>query len=319
MRPLVLFAVLATSALSLAWTPRAAADPAPVPAAVGGGSLEWVASGGSLRWYHVFEPTTPAPVPGARRPLVVCFHGGGGNAASAYQNYGVVEEAEARGWVAVFPEGTGPLSGTGVFSLQSWNAGDCCVFAAENDVDDVGFFADMLGQLVVEHDVDPDRVFVTGFSNGAMMSYRLGVERPDLVTAIAPVGGALVTDPPTAPVPLLAIHGLLDTRVPFDGGTGSGLAGEVFPSQFESFVPFLEANGSCDLMPPFVFGSGMLFVAPAPAAAAIGAETWYFLALDGGHSWPGGNGSIVNPGEPQHTDVPATPLMFDFFEHVAPE
>ncbi|QDU86531.1 Alpha/beta hydrolase family protein [Planctomycetes bacterium Pla163] len=314
MRPLVLLAVLTASALSLAWTPRAAAaDPAPVPD-VGTRSLEWVGSGGALRWYHVFEPTTPAPVPDARRPLVVCFHGGGGNAASAYENYGVAEEAQARGWVAVFPEGTGPLSGTGTFALQSWNAGDCCVFAAENDVDDVGFFADMLGQLVVEHDVDPDRVFVTGFSNGAMMSYRLGVERPDLVTAIAPVGGALVTDPPTARVPLLAIHGLLDTRVPFDGGMGSGLAGEVFPSQFESFVPFLEANGSCDLLPPYVHGAAMLFVAPAPAAPAIGAETWYFLALDGGHSWPGGNGSIVNPSEPQHTDVPATPLMFDFFE-----
>lgn len=309
MRPLVLFALLATSTLALAWSPRAAAaDPAPTPI-VDGGSLEWVASGGALRWYHVFEPTTPTDE--SRRPLVVCFHGGGGNAASAFESYGIVEEARARGWVAVFPEGTGPLSGSVPFALQSWNAGDCCVFAAENDVDDVGFFADMLGQLVVEHDVDPDRVFVTGFSNGAMMSYRIAVERPDLVTAAAPVGGALVTESPEAPVPLLAIHGLLDTRVPFDGGMGSGLAGEVFPSQFDSVVPFLTANGSCDFMAPLVFGSGMLFVAPAGSG---GAETWYFLALDGGHTWPGGAGSIVNPGEPQHMDVPATPLMFDFFE-----
>ncbi len=265
--------------------------------------LRGVLTADGLRWYRLALPTgherraEPAPV-------VFLFHGGGGNALQAAGAYGVVEGALARGWVAVAPEGTGPFAPP-VFQLETWNAGNCCGAALDEGVDDVAFFEALLAELVADENVDPQRVFLTGMSNGAMMSYRIAAERPDLVTAIAPVAGSLgVPYGPSEPVPLLAIHGLLDEHVPFEGGAGVGLSGTDFASQPESLLPFLAANGGT-VPPPIELEQALAFASR---------DTYYYLALDGGHSWPGASKPAHDPLEPVHEALGATPLMFAFFE-----
>jgi polyhydroxybutyrate depolymerase len=277
-------------------------------------TLHAVASGGEVRWYRVGPP--PALDPGERAPVVVLFHGGGGNAQQAAEAYGVLAEAVRRGWLAVFPEGTGKLGGPPLFKLETWNAGDCCGYADATDADDVGFFADMLDALERDYAVDRTRVFVTGMSNGAMLCYRIAVERPDLIAGAGPVAGSLEVGPPAAPVPLLAIHGLLDESVPVDGGMGGGISGATFTSQLESVLPFLAANGGPPPGPPLAIGQALFYASPGPEPD--GADTCYLLALDGGHTWPGAGGAVLNPREPVHADVPATPLLFDFFEQIEP-
>lgn len=303
---LLLSLLVSTAAFALA--PRRGVASAEPRAAVPTLSLEFVAVGGELRWYRVFVPSGLPE--GTVVPVVVCFHGGGGNAVQAFEAYGVAEEAAKRGWMAVFPEGSGNLGGPPLFALQTWNAGDCCAFAAENQVDDVGFFEHMVEDLASKFPVDRQRVFLTGMSNGDMMSYRIASERPDLIAGLAPVAGALEVGPPTGAVPLLAIHGLHDTSVPFGGGYGSGVSGAEFTSQLDSVLPFWAKNGAGAIYGPLVDGAAHIFVAPAPPG---GADTWYFLALDGGHSWPGAPGKPFGVGVPVHQDVAATPLMFDFF------
>ena len=271
-------------------------------------TLEAVAVGGELRWYRVY---VPAGVPdGTTLPVVFCFHGGGGNALHAFESYGVAEEAAKRGWIAVFPEGSGNAGGPPLFAFQTWNAGDCCAFASDNQIDDVVFFERMVEDLAAKYPADTQRVFLTGMSNGGMMSYRIAAERPNLIAGLAPVAGALEVGPPAGSVPLLAIHGLLDTSVPFGGGYGSGVSGAEFTSQLDSVLPFWAQNGAGAIYGPFVDGAAQIFVAPAPPG---GADTWYFLALDGGHSWPKAPGKPFGFGVPVHQDVAATPLMFDFF------
>lgn len=276
--------------------------------------LHAVVSGGQARWYRVYLPSSYDEE--ASHPVVFCFHGGGGNAQQAAMAYGVVEEAEARGWVAVFPEGTGKLGGPPLFAIETWNTGTCCGYAHEHEVDDVQFFADALDDLADRYAVDRARVFATGMSNGGMMSYAIAVERPDLVAGVAPVAGALMTHAaPSAPVPLLAIHGLLDENVPFEGGVGSGVSKADFTGQEASVLPFLQVNGGPMPSAPFVHGAAQLYVSPGPPD---GSDTWYLLALDGGHTWPCGMPAAIDPKEPLHADVPATPLMFDFFERQFP-
>jgi polyhydroxybutyrate depolymerase len=271
-------------------------------------TLESVLVGGQLRWYRVFVPATvPAR---ARLPVVVCFHGGGGNATQAFESYGVAEEAAKRGWMAVFPEGSGELGGSPFFKLQTWNASDCCGFAAEKQIDDVGFFEKLVPDLAARYPADTGRIFLTGMSNGAMLSYRIAAERPGLIAGFAPVAGSLEFFPPQRAVPLLAIHGLLDTSVPFVGGYGSGISGAEFTSQLDSVLPFHALNGAGPIQGPYVQGAAQIFAAPGLSG---GADTWYFLATDGGHSWPGTPGTPISGGVPIHQDVAATPLMFDFF------
>lgn len=288
----------------------AALAPAPPAGASRGGpslTTRAVLSGGTLRWYRVFEPSSHDPL--EPTPVLVCFHGGGGNALGAIASYGIPAEAEARGWLAVFPEGSGVNGGFPDFQGQSWNGGDCCGFASATGVDDVLFFEDMLQDLRGDHAVDEDAVFCTGISNGGIMAYRLAVERPDLVRAVAPVAATLETAPPRSPVPVLAIFGAQDSYIPFGGGVGQG-GGTSFNSQRESVQPFLAVNWLGGARTVVALNNALLHQFPGGPS---GAPTWYFIAEDGGHTWPGSAGLAIDPAEPVHLDTPATPLLFDFF------
>lgn len=71
----------------------------------------------------------------------------------------------------------GPVSGK---TFGTWNAGSCCADALRENVDDVGFVSALIGRLVKERAVDPARVYATGMSNGAQLSYRLACELADI-------------------------------------------------------------------------------------------------------------------------------------------
>ncbi|MHC4376336.1 MAG: CE1 family esterase [Planctomycetota bacterium] len=278
---------------------------APSSSTTGGTALttHTLLSGGLLPSYHVACPEDLAP--GALAPVAVCFHGAGGDGPAAAQNFGFLEEALARGWIAVFPDGAVFPSEPG---LTSWNAGDCCGPALEQNVDDVGFFADLLQDLSSELPVDLERVCVAGFSNGGMLTYRIGSDRPDLVAAIAPVAASLQAAPPQAPLPTVSFFGFQDGIVPFEGGLGGGDLGGgalLFDSQVNSLTAVLLANQSSAPQLVLQDPTALAWVAPGAATTA------YFLALDGGHTWPGQSNPSI---EPLHATYAATPLIFDFFE-----
>jgi len=58
---------------------------------------------------------------------------------------------------------------------RTWNAGWCCGKAEKNGVDDVGFISALIDKMLDDYNISPDKVYVTGMSNGAFMSYRLAV------------------------------------------------------------------------------------------------------------------------------------------------
>jgi polyhydroxybutyrate depolymerase len=307
--PAAAAAVLWVSAQATSATASRGLESAPPMA--GAVETQTVVHDGATRTYRVVAPSNLPE--GELAPVVLCFHGAAGTAQDAIDAFGIQDEAQARGWIAVFPEGTGAFSEAGLFLLQTWNAGSCCGFAQQNDVDDVTFFADLLMDLGQRYPVDLDQVCATGMSNGAMMTYRLACERPELLAAVAPVAGSLESGPPTAPIPLLTIFGLLDENVPFAGGVGTGVSGTDFNDQVSSLSAFLAINAARDVQLVHEDETSVAWVAPG---GADGAVTAYYLALDGGHTWPGSAGSPLDPTEPVHTTQHATPLMFDFFEAV---
>lgn len=112
-------------------------------------------------------------------------------------------------------------------------------------------------------------------------------------------------------MPLLAIQGLLDDSVPFAGGVGSGVSGTDFASQVQSVLPFVALGGGSWSPVEVALPYAVLWYS---SGGAGGADTAYFLTLDGGHTWPASAGSAIDVAQPVHTAVPATPLMFDWFE-----
>jgi polyhydroxybutyrate depolymerase len=169
------------------------------------------------RYYLLHVP--PRALSGEALPLVLALHGGGGNPAQFKEEAGFDELSDREGFFVVYPAGTGVLPRR----LLTWNAGtDCCGYALENEVDDVAFLEALIDDVARRARVDENRVYVTGHSNGGMMSHRFAAEASDRVAAIAPVAGAMgiASFNPARPVPVLHIHSVDDPRALYYGGLG---------------------------------------------------------------------------------------------------
>ena len=161
---------------------------------------------GVTRSYVVRAPALPA---GATRvPMVIVLHGGGGNAANAETMTGFTAKAAKEGFIVVYPNGSGRLQD----KLLTWNAGHCCAYAMKEGVDDVKFIDALIDTMVRDYPVDAHRIYVTGMSNGGMMTHRLGRELSGRIAAIAPVVATVFGDEarPVGAVPALIINGMLD-------------------------------------------------------------------------------------------------------------
>src|SRR5271154_1894398 len=168
---------------------------------------------GRIRTYLLHVP--PAYDAARAVPLVLVLHGATQSSASIESMSGMSTLADQRGFIAVYPSGTGRLS-----NVPTWNSGNCCGYAQENKVDDVAFIGALIDTLEHSYSIDRKRIFVTGISNGAMMSFRLGCELSGTIAAIAPVEGAQnLPCHPSDPVSVLVFHGTADRLVPFDGGS----------------------------------------------------------------------------------------------------
>ncbi len=171
--------------------------------------------GGIQRHFRWYRPATPAPVP----PLVFVLHGsvGDGRLARRSTYYEFDRLADRHGFLAIYPDGF----------EQHWN--DCRAaaryLANTQDIDDVAFFSAMIDHFVAEHHANPERVYATGISNGGQMSYRLALELPERMAAVAAVAASLPDDANLdcvksgRPVAVLVMNGTRDPMNPYEGGS----------------------------------------------------------------------------------------------------
>jgi polyhydroxybutyrate depolymerase len=170
---------------------------------------------------------------------VFVFHGFQESSDIARQYTGMDAVASANGFIVAYPNGSGPGG-----SL-SWNAGGCCGDAVANKVDETAFVRSMISDVNTLVTVDPKRIYAVGFSNGALLSYRLACEMSDTFAAVAPVAGVLLSDPcqPVEHVALMDVHGLTDPVVPLDGGGTNPVSGRPFPSVVKSVETWAKLDG----------------------------------------------------------------------------
>lgn len=247
---------------------------------------------------------------GDRVPLVIVLHGGGGNALNAETMTGFTDKAKAEGFIVVYPEGT---SGRG--PLFTWNAGHCCGYAMEQHVDDVGFIGALIDNLAARYPIDRARVYVTGMSNGAMMSHRVGIELSGKVAAIAPVVGAVFGDEPRprSRVSAIMINGMLDKAVPYSGGLTDGRTRQAWdgtptkPALHQARF-WAEAN-RCSLT-PHIEDRGAYLEGKHDCPAGTGVTI--YTVKDNGHAWPGGKPGTRRADTPS-TSLNATDVIWAFF------
>jgi polyhydroxybutyrate depolymerase len=235
---------------------------------------------GRERTYRLYVPDA---LPDGSVPLFIGLHGGtgwGDQFATTNQIDGL---AEANGFIVVHPDGVKVAGGPG----GVWNGGICCGIAARQDIDDVGFIDALIDQLAHDHEVDPDRVFAFGHSNGAIMSYRLACELADRIVGIGVVAGTLgvETCDPTQPVSVIHVHGTADDNVPITGGIGpSSIAGVDFPPPPEGFDTLSALDGCPD--PHETTQADITTALHEPCQA--GSAAVFVTIATANHAWPGG-------------------------------
>lgn len=147
-------------------------------------------------------------------PLVVCLHGGGGDAQKGAK-MGLTPVADKHGFIAVYP---GAID-------KHWNDGRKSERFAEHDrnIDDVKFIKSVIERVTREYNIDKNRIFATGASNGGFMTQRLAIEMSDTFSAvgifIASMGEPLSKDfDPDLPVSVMYMNGTEDPMIPYEGG-----------------------------------------------------------------------------------------------------
>jgi polyhydroxybutyrate depolymerase len=252
-------------------------------------------------------------------PVVLVFHGGGGNPDGMIKLCGMNSKSDQAGFIVVYPFGTGRLDD----SLLSFNGGECCGYAMQNTVDDVGFTRALLDDLASVVHVDQDRVFATGLSNGGIMSHYLASELSDRIAAIAPVGGPLMMETPRnkRPVPVMHFHGTKDEFAPYEGGYGKGFLGRNGITSFRSVEhtvqSWVKANGCVPVAKvialPDKAKDGMRVKQHTWSGGKHGSEVVLVEIVGGGHTWPGQTPILPRFGD-STTDISANDLMWDFFQ-----
>lgn len=275
-----------------------------------GCALEKHVAAGRTYWVH----TPPSFQAGASNAVVLVLHGYGDDGPSAATMTGMNDVSDAHGFVAVYPDGT-----SGLFAGRSWNAQVCCNPALANGVDDAGFLRAVLDGLRNDlgYTLDSKRIYVAGFSNGAMMALNFAARESGTVAAVAAVAGAIAESGapgPATPVSLVTYHGANDTRVNFNGGPSLTTGGLAYKSA-DSLVSQWRAWTGCN-------------TGPTPGGSGdVSEQTWtnggdiavrQGVVQNGNHSWPGGK-RVSLAGQTPTSTYPASEKIWEFFsQHAKP-
>ena len=163
-------------------------------------------------------------------PLIINMHGFGSNALSQRYYSEMDEFAHEQGIAVVYPQGIVNSIGS-----TSWNVGTFWDFS---NLDDVGFIEEMIDKISNDFNIDQDRIYACGMSNGGYMSYELACELEDRIAAFGSVTGNFMLNQSsgqicefTREIPIIHFHGTSDSVV------------DYYPPSFDgALTPFESAD-----------------------------------------------------------------------------
>ncbi len=216
-------------------------------------------------------------------PLVVVLHGVPGTAQSVRSLTAMDPIADELRFVVAYPDA----------AFGEWAAGCDCSRAEAEGVSNTRFVQKLIDEVHRRLGIDRTRVLATGFSQGALMAYRLGCDIADRVAAVAPVAATMLDAVaercvPSRPLPILIVHGTADPEFPPQGRVGESVSAISIDATVDKW---LDANG-CEIVPAATHeldavddGTRVLRHTYRPCRQGVTAE---FVAVDGGgHTWPG--------------------------------
>jgi polyhydroxybutyrate depolymerase len=267
------------------------------------------------RQYSVYVPenlTEPAP-------LVVALHPRGATGEAMRQISGFDAVADIEGFIVAYPDA---IAG-------EWNY-TRGIPGYDVPHDDVKFLDTLVETLAETYNIDRERVYLVGFSNGGFMAERAACEVPTHFAAYATVaaagfGGMLDVCVPkgTASAPILMMHGSADDNIPWDGmgvTRGDQTVYVLYPvtDTLAYWADFNDCEVSADRQDlPQSGRSPGTAVRILTVPCANDSAVVLYVIVGGGHNWPGyevsdGRAGLVN------MDIDAATEIWKFFQQHPP-
>jgi len=238
---------------------------------------------------------------GKPAPLVISLHAGAMWPAAQRDFSQWNELADQEGIIVVY------ASGSGRTRTRFWN-----VNRGPGLLQDVRYIADLIDTLRANYNIDAERIYANGLSNGAGMSFVLACTLADRIAAVGLVSAALTLPwewcQERRPVPMIAFHGTADPITPYNGGR-SWLTDVPFRS-VPAFVLAWARRNQCTSERRSTAGHGTRLDYGGDGCRA---PVTFYTIEGGGHTWPGGNPVPAWFAGPTPRDVDATRLMWEFF------
>ena len=247
--------------------------------------------GGKSRTYLLHLPegyTGSQPL-----PIVFALHGLYFTGSKMKDLTGFNAIADAENFIAVYPDGIN----------KHWAAPD-------GSVDDVGFISALIDELQSDYNVDENRIYAAGASNGGMFTYRLSLELADRIAAVAivagymPAYGPLPSPTPARPISVIHFHGTSDGMIPYDRAESAADYWVEFDNcsapPVTEFLPNLDLSDGTTV-DEYIYPNG-----------SENSEFTLYKINGGGHTWPGSESNTL-PGVTTH-DINASEIIWDFFK-----
>ena len=255
-------------------------------------------SSGEKREYLLYVPRTyDAAKPS---PLVISLHGAGGWPAQQRDVSRWNDLADREGFIVVYPS-------AGRESIpRIWH-----VEQGDRLMRDVRFISDLIDTIESRYNIDRNRIYANGLSNGGGMAFALSCTMSDRIAAAGLVASAQTLPfswcSDHRPVPMIAFHGTRDPVTPYNGGV-TWISSQSFPS-IPRFVEKWARRNQCKSMK--VEGHLRQYTDCADDATVA-----FYTISRGGHVWPGGEPFPEWLVGKDVRDVDATRVMWSFFrEH----
>ena len=218
-------------------------------------------SGSSKRTYILHVPPTYSTA--TTVPLMIALHGRTYTASRFRELSQLDQVADSKNFIIAYPDGEGTM----------WNAGNCC---STIGTDDVTLISGMIDSITSKYNIDKTRVWVLGWSNGAMMAYRAACEISEKVTAIAVGAGTFAANSckPTKAVSVIQIHGTADQTLSIDG-TMWGPSPLVSAAKYAGYAGCFAASSSTWTCP-----NGSQIQVKIESGSAHYAQTWWAEMTD---------------------------------------
>jgi len=272
-------------------------------------------SGGVVRSYLLHVPPADSSMP---MPIVMMLHGAGGSSATAAANFNWIPKSDSEHFLAVFPQGLppDPTRPAGfLVNRNLWNDNRPEVIPHPRP-DDVAFLGAVLDDVERQCNADPNRIYITGFSNGASMTFFLATQLSSRIAAIAPVSGHCFLDDAklSHPIPLMLIVGDADPENPLAGGLAKTRAGlsTTKPAMFDSIDDWLRFDNQSNIKSITQTKGG---VTTQTYSTGTNCPIIFITIAGQGHEWPGGRRALPPAISGNDTTTfDATTVIWNFFK-----